>query len=91
MLPSKDAAGAADDPPLSAAEIAQAFEKAQEQEREREREEEQQEGDRGEEKDETSGGGLDLDRRRQEVGNRRGEGGGRWRQAFLRCFCGGYQ
>lgn len=84
MLPPKDAAGAADDPPLSATEISQAFEKAQ-----REREAgQQEEGDRGgEEKDEASGesgAGLDLDR-----GKKRGGGaGGRWRQAFLRCFCG---
>ena len=45
MLSSKDVAGAADDPPLSAAELSQAFSRAQEQ-RERE-EEQQQEGDRG--------------------------------------------
>jgi len=86
MLPSKDAAGAADDPPLSASEISQAFEKAQ-----RAREDErQEEGDRGEEEEEEeeSAAGLDLDRR--EEGKKRG--GGRWRQAFLRCFCGaGYQ
>ena len=90
MLPSKDAAGAADDPPLSATELSQAFERAQEQ---RSREEDQQEGDGGEEKNETSGEssvGLDLDRREGGSEKRRGGGEGRrWKRALLRCFCGG--
>jgi hypothetical protein len=86
MLSSKDVAGAADDPPLSAAELSQAFSRAQEQ-RERE-EEQQQEGDRGGEKEkgetasESGVLGLGLDRR-----EKRG-GGGRWKRVFLRCFCG---
>ena len=80
MLPSEDAAGAADDPPLSASEISQAFARAQQQRRQREEEEEEGGGGKEEEENEKRLD-LDLDRRKE------GREAGRWRRALLRCFC----
>jgi hypothetical protein len=91
MLPAKDAAGAADDHPLTAAELSQAFAKAHEQREreegaEREKEREKEEEKKSEEREKKSRlNGLD-DRRAKEG---KGTGGGRWKRFFRGCLCRG--